>query len=127
MEMIFLLKTNPRHVLHFQSESRLILDELAFTAAYGGLGEACGAKLTSLAFQGAFLIFATFSIFLRILKIDLGITKMKVSTKKSEKIREMEISFFAKSKIFFRVFVIAREGRLRVESFVKIGRGVAEL
>ena len=64
MKMIFLLKTNPRHVLHFQSESRLILDELAFTAAYGGLGEACGAKLASLAslaFEGAPLIFATFS------------------------------------------------------------------
>ena len=38
-----------------------MLQKLAFTAAYGGLGEACGAKLASLAFEGASLIFATFS------------------------------------------------------------------
>ena len=30
-----------------------LLEKLARTAAYGGLGEACGAKLASLAFKGA--------------------------------------------------------------------------
>ena len=48
------------------------------------------------------------------------------SKKIRKKFREIEI-FFREIEIFFRVFDIPSECLLRIESFVKIGRGGPEL
>ena len=79
-----------------------MLQKLAFTVAYGDLGEACGAKL---AFEGAFLIFATFSQyfnkFFEFLKLTEESPKLKLR-QKSEKI--VKSIFFSRNRNFFSRF-----------------------
>ena len=84
------------------------LFSLALTAAYGGLGKACGAKLASLAslafegsshphFRDLFMIFSR--IFCEDIKFS---TLTKMSTlKNSEKLLRNRKIVFAKSKFFF--------------------------
>ena len=81
------------------------LFSLALTAAYGGLGKACGAKLASLAFEGSSHphFRDLFMIFSRIFCEDIEFSTLtKMSTlKNSEKLLRNRKIVFAKSKFFF--------------------------